>query len=123
MRSVIIRVIVRGGICGGYFMDVFIIGVGIRGVGGRYLVSSLILFLVVGLIDFSLELFLNIEEYNLIDENFFKIVKNYFFLIFFIDVDIVFYSNLCCFIIEGWLLLKDVVRIEELINYFIYNYF
>lgn len=35
MRSVIIRVIAGGGIYEGYFMDVFIIGVGIRGGGGR----------------------------------------------------------------------------------------
>ncbi|MCL2934709.1 MAG: von Willebrand factor type A domain-containing protein, partial [Trichodesmium sp. MAG_R03] len=74
------------------------------------------------LIDSSLEPLSNTEEYNLIDENPFKIVKNHPLSTFSIDVDTASYSNLRRFITEGRLPPKDAVRIEELINYFTYNY-
>lgn len=44
------------------------------------------------------------------------------FFIFFIDVDVVFYSNMCCFINKGKLFLVDVICMEELVNYFFYDY-
>ncbi|NEP88142.1 MAG: VWA domain-containing protein [Okeania sp. SIO2C2] len=64
----------------------------------------------------------NTEEYNLINDNPFKIVKNNPLSTFSIDVDTASYSNLRRFITEGRLPPKDAVRIEELINYFTYDY-
>lgn len=64
----------------------------------------------------------NTEEYNLINDNPFKAVKNNPLSTFSIDVDTASYSNLRRFITEGRLPPKDAVRIEELINYFTYDY-
>ncbi|MEB3342118.1 von Willebrand factor type A domain-containing protein [Okeania sp.] len=73
-------------------------------------------------IDSSLEPTSNTEEYNLINDNPFQVVKNNPLSTFSIDVDTASYSNLRRFISEGKLPPKDAVRIEELINYFTYNY-
>ena len=64
----------------------------------------------------------NTEEYDTIDENPFKVVKNDPLSTFSIDVDTASYSNLRRFINEGRIPPKDAVRIEELINYFTYDY-
>ncbi|NEP82485.1 MAG: VWA domain-containing protein, partial [Okeania sp. SIO3B3] len=64
----------------------------------------------------------NTEEYNLINDNPFKVTKNNPLSTFSIDVDTASYSNLRRFITEGILPPKDAVRIEELINYFTYDY-
>ncbi|MDY7003970.1 MAG: VWA domain-containing protein [Cyanobacteriota bacterium] len=73
-------------------------------------------------IDSSLEPTSNTEEYNLINDNPFKVAKNNPLSTFSIDVDTASYSNLRRFISEGKLPPKDAVRIEELINYFTYDY-
>ncbi len=73
-------------------------------------------------IDSSLEAPSNTEEYNPIDDNPFKVVKKNPLSTFSIDVDTTSYSNLRRFISEGRLPPKDAVRIEELINYFTYDY-
>lgn len=62
------------------------------------------------------------EEYNLINENPFQVVKNSPLSTFSIDVDTASYANLRRFINQGQLPPKDAVRIEELINYFTYDY-
>ncbi len=64
----------------------------------------------------------NREEYNPIDENPFFRTINKPLSTFSIDVDTASYSNVRRFIKEGELPPKDAVRIEELINYFTYNY-
>ncbi|MGB5969582.1 MAG: von Willebrand factor type A domain-containing protein [Spirulinaceae cyanobacterium] len=64
----------------------------------------------------------NREEYNPIDENPFFRATDKPLSTFSIDVDTASYSNLRRFIKEGSLPPKDAVRIEELINYFTYNY-
>ena len=73
-------------------------------------------------IDSSLEPTSNTEEYNLINDNPFKVVKSNPLSTFSIDVDTASYSNLRRFITQGQLPPKDAVRIEELINYFTYDY-
>ncbi len=73
-------------------------------------------------IDSSLEAPSNTEEYNPIDDNPFKVVKKNPLSTFSIDVDTASYSNLRRFITQGQLPPKDAVRIEELINYFTYDY-
>lgn len=65
---------------------------------------------------------LSTEEYDTIDDNPFKMVKNDPLSTFSIDVDTASYSNLRRFINEGRVPPKDAVRIEELINYFTYDY-
>ncbi len=62
------------------------------------------------------------EEYQKINENEFKKVKNNPFSTFSIDVDAASYSNIRRFINGGNLPPKDAVRIEEMINYFSYDY-
>jgi Ca-activated chloride channel family protein len=62
------------------------------------------------------------EEYNLIQENPFQRVSANPLSTFSIDVDTASYSNVRRFINEGQLPPKDAVRIEELINYFTYDY-
>lgn len=62
------------------------------------------------------------EEYNLIQENPFQRVSANPLSTFSIDVDTASYSNVRRFITEGQLPPKDAVRIEELINYFTYDY-
>jgi Ca-activated chloride channel family protein len=64
----------------------------------------------------------NTENYNRIDDNPFRIVNNDPLSTFSIDVDTASYSNIRRFINQGQLPPKDAVRIEELINYFSYNY-
>lgn len=62
------------------------------------------------------------EEYNLINENPFQLVKASPLSTFSIDVDSASYSNMRRFINQGQLPPSDAVRIEELINYFTYDY-
>ncbi|BAZ27588.1 von Willebrand factor type A domain-containing protein [Cylindrospermum sp. NIES-4074] len=64
----------------------------------------------------------NTENYNRIEDNPFRRVSNDPLSTFSIDVDTASYSNVRRFITEGQLPPKDAVRIEELINYFTYNY-
>lgn len=64
----------------------------------------------------------NTENYNRITDNPFYRVSNEPLSTFSIDVDTASYSNMRRFINQGQLPPKDAVRIEELINYFSYNY-
>lgn len=64
----------------------------------------------------------NREGYNRIYENPYQRVKNHPLSTFGIDVDTASYSNIRRFISSGMLPPKDAVRLEELINYFTYNY-
>jgi Ca-activated chloride channel family protein len=64
----------------------------------------------------------NREAYNRIEENPFLRVSNSPLSTFSIDVDAASYSNVRRFINEGKLPPKDAVRLEELINYFTYEY-
>ncbi len=64
----------------------------------------------------------NTEEYSTIHENGFKKVTDDPLSTFSIDVDAASYSNMRRFINNGQLPPKDAVRIEEMINYFGYNY-
>ncbi|NER33514.1 MAG: DUF3520 domain-containing protein [Oscillatoria sp. SIO1A7] len=62
------------------------------------------------------------EEYNEINENTFERVNLKPISTFSIDVDSASYSNVRRFITNGQLPPKDAVRIEEMINYFSYDY-
>lgn len=64
----------------------------------------------------------NTEEYNAITENDFKSVKNYPMSTFSVDVDTASYSNIRRMINSGGKVAADAVRIEEMINYFRYDY-
>ncbi len=64
----------------------------------------------------------NTEEYDKINENEFKAVKNNPLSTFSIDVDTASYSNIRRYIRYNQLPPKDSVRIEEMINYFSYDY-
>jgi len=64
----------------------------------------------------------NTEEYGHVMENQFKSVTADPLSTFSIDVDMASYSNVRRFINEGRLPPPDAVRIEEMINYFDYNY-
>jgi Ca-activated chloride channel homolog len=64
----------------------------------------------------------NTEDYALISENTFRTVLESPLSTFSIDVDAASYSNVRRFIRDGQLPPKDAVRIEELINYFSYDY-
>lgn len=64
----------------------------------------------------------NTENYDRIEDNPFHRVSNDPLSTFSIDVDTASYSNVRRFITQGELPPKDAVRIEELINYFTYNY-
>jgi len=64
----------------------------------------------------------NTENYSRIVENNFKKVKDNPLSTFSIDVDTASYANVRRFINQGSLPQPDVVRIEELINYFNYEY-
>ena len=64
----------------------------------------------------------NTEEYGRINENEFLEAANHPLSTFSIDVDTASYSNVRRFIEQGQLPPADAVRIEELINYFKYNY-
>ncbi len=65
---------------------------------------------------------LNTEEYDFISENTFKNVIDNPLSTFSIDVDTASYSNVRRFLTSGRLPPKDAVRIEEMINYFTYDY-
>ncbi len=71
--------------------------------------------------DFSYNQF-NTESYDVINENNFKDVINDPLSTFSIDVDRASYSNVRRFLNQNQKPVKDAVRIEELINYFDYNY-
>jgi Ca-activated chloride channel family protein len=64
----------------------------------------------------------NTEGYAAVNENGFKTVKNNPLSTFSIDVDNASYSNIRRFINMGQLPPADAVRIEEMINYFKYDY-
>ncbi|NLO09120.1 MAG: DUF3520 domain-containing protein [Clostridiales bacterium] len=64
----------------------------------------------------------NTEEYSGITENNFKAVKNHPMSTFSIDVDTASYSNIRRMINSGGKVVPDAVRIEEMINYFRYDY-
>lgn len=64
----------------------------------------------------------NTEEYATIHENGFKKVLDNALSTFSVDVDAASYSNMRRFINNGQLPPKDAVRIEEMINYFNYDY-
>lgn len=64
----------------------------------------------------------NSEEYAEISENTFKWASKTPLSTFSIDVDGASYSNVRRMIMDGHLPVKDAVRIEELINYFNYDY-
>ncbi len=65
---------------------------------------------------------LNTEEYNSITENNFKSVLDYPLSTFSADVDTASYSNIRRMINSGEAVTPDAVRIEEMINYFSYEY-
>lgn len=62
------------------------------------------------------------ESYNEIEENIFKLVKTSPLSTFSIDVDKAGYSNIRRMINSGIEIPKDAVKIEEMINYFNYDY-
>ncbi|MES2680836.1 MAG: von Willebrand factor type A domain-containing protein [Bacteroidota bacterium] len=64
----------------------------------------------------------NTENYNKIDDNEFKEARKNPLSTFSIDVDKASYSNVRRFITGGQLPPADAVRVEEMINYFSYNY-
>lgn len=64
----------------------------------------------------------NTESYNSISENIFKLVKTSPLSTFSIDVDAAAYANMRRFLTNGNKVPEDAVRIEELINYFDYDY-
>ncbi len=65
---------------------------------------------------------LNSEQYSAISENVFKWAEKTPLSTFSIDVDAASYTNLRRMITNGYLPPADAIRIEELINYFDYNY-
>lgn len=64
----------------------------------------------------------NTESYDVINENVFKAVKVNPLSTFSVDVDAASYSNVRRFILNGTKPDKGAVRIEEMINYFNYDY-
>ena len=64
----------------------------------------------------------NTEAYNYLPENPFLKAKQNPLSTFAIDVDTASYANIRRFIRDGQMPPKDAVRIEEMINYFNYNY-
>lgn len=64
----------------------------------------------------------NTEEYDLINENIFLTALSNPLSTFSIDVDAASYANVRRFINSGQMPYKDAVRIEEMINYFNYDY-
>lgn len=65
---------------------------------------------------------MNTEEYADIDENGYKLSLKNPLSTFSIDVDTASYSNIRRFLMDGQMPPKDAVRIEEMINYFTYDY-
>ncbi len=70
----------------------------------------------------SIESDFNTEEYDRIRENPFRITGSEPISTFSIDVDTASYANVRRFLTGGTLPYPDAVRIEELINYFTYDY-
>ncbi len=64
----------------------------------------------------------NTEEYSAITENNFENVKNYPISTFSVDVDTASYSLVRRMINSNGVIVPDAVRIEEMINYFRYDY-
>lgn len=64
----------------------------------------------------------NTEEYDVINENIFKDAATSPLSTFSVDVDKASYANVRRFLTQNQKPYKDAVRIEELINYFDYNY-
>ncbi|EMR02321.1 magnesium chelatase subunit D [Cesiribacter andamanensis AMV16] len=64
----------------------------------------------------------NTEEYATVHENAFREVLQHPLSTFSIDVDNASYANMRRFIMGGQTPPKDAVRIEEMVNYFSYNY-
>lgn len=64
----------------------------------------------------------NTEEYGMLNENTFMTVQQNPLSTFSIDVDTASYSNVRRMITSGQMPPKDAVRIEEMINYFTYDY-
>ena len=64
----------------------------------------------------------NTEEYDKITENAFVSVMSNPVSTFSVDVDNAAYSNIRRFLTDNQMPYKDVVRIEEMINYFDYSY-
>ncbi len=64
----------------------------------------------------------NTEEYNAISENSYMSVLANPLSTFSIDVDTASYTNLRRMINEGWYIDTNAIRIEEMINYFNYDY-
>lgn len=64
----------------------------------------------------------NTEEYDYIEESGWKSAKTTPFSTFAADVDTASYANLRRMILRGNTIPKDAVRIEEMINYFSYDY-
>lgn len=64
----------------------------------------------------------NTESYSSINENIFKLVQTAPLSTFSIDVDVAAYANMRRFLMNGNKVPEDAVRIEELINYFDYDY-
>ncbi len=64
----------------------------------------------------------NTEEYNYIEENPFLAVKNEPLSTFAADVDTASYANLRRMVLAGETVPADAVRIEEMLNYFHYDY-
>lgn len=73
-------------------------------------------------LDRTMEDEFNTEEYNTIVENDFKSVKDYPLSTFSADVDTASYSNIRRMIYDGGKVVPDAVRLEEMINYFKYDY-
>ncbi len=74
------------------------------------------------MVDVPMQEEFNTEEYNTIVENNFKSVKDYPMSTFSVDVDTASYSNVRRMINDGGNIIPDSVRIEEMINYFKYDY-
>jgi Ca-activated chloride channel family protein len=72
--------------------------------------------------NFKTEENFNTEEYNTIVENNYQSVKNDPLSTFSIDVDTASYGNIRRMIYQGGMVQPDAVRIEEMINYFKYDY-
>jgi len=64
----------------------------------------------------------NTEEYERVEENAYKLSLQNPLSTFSIDVDTASYSNIRRFLMDGEMPPKDAVRIEEMINYFTYDY-
>jgi len=62
------------------------------------------------------------EAYARIEENPFKMTEDHPLSTFSIDVDAASYSNIRRILRQGWAPPKDAVRIEEMVNYFVYDY-